>query len=130
MSDYEQAKDWVVLIVDDAPDNLKMAQTVLGFYGAEVHTAEHGMDGLQVLEGLDPTLILLDLSMPEMDGWTMLEEVRKIPRFVKLPVIALTAHAMTHVEDEVMEAGFDGYITKPFILDQFMQDIIRCLDKH
>jgi CheY-like chemotaxis protein len=117
---------WTVLIVDDEPDNLAVAQKVLTFGGAEVHTARNGVEGLQALGLLRPSFILLDLSMPEMDGWEMLSRLRANPDTQHIPVVALTAHAMAGDRDRVMEAGFDGYIAKPFRLSTFMSEILRC----
>lgn len=122
-------KKWTVLIVDDAPDNVEVARKVLSFNGSTVHIAEDGILGLAKLQEIDPTFILLDLSMPNMDGWQMLTEIRQLPAYKDLPVIALTAHAMEGDREKVLEAGFDGYIAKPFRLASFLQDIMDCLDK-
>lgn len=117
---------WTVLIVDDQPDNLAIARKVLGFGGAAIHTAENGVQGLAVLETITPSFVLLDLSMPEMDGWEMLRRMREKVETQDIPVIALTAHAMAGDRERVMEAGFDGYIAKPFRLSTFMSEILRC----
>lgn len=117
---------WVVLIVDDEPDNRAIAETVLSFSGVRVHTAMHGEDGLQRLEEVLPTFILLDLSMPVMDGWEMIKALRDNPKTQGIPVIALTAHAMAGDREKVMEAGFDGYIAKPFRLGTFMAELTQC----
>lgn len=122
-------KDWTVLIVDDEPDNLGVAQKVLSYGGADVHIARNGLEGLAVLAKLKPTFILLDLSMPEMDGWQMFEKARSIDNLADVPIIALTAHAMAGDKDRVLEAGFDGYIPKPFRINTFMDEINRCLQE-
>jgi len=119
-------KLWTVLIVDDEPDNRTIAQTVLSFSGAKVHTAVHGSDGLKLLGDMTPSFILLDLSMPIMDGWEMLKQIRTNPKTQNIPVIALTAHAMAGDRERVMEAGFDGYIAKPFRLGTFMSELTSC----
>ena len=130
LSNNIDAKDWVVLIVDDDPDNLSVAEKVLTFYGAEVHTAVNGQNGLEVLKRLSNlTCILLDLSMPEMDGWEMIDAIRKVPKTPTLPIIAVTAHAMPKDKERALLAGFDGYIVKPFMLHTFMSEIEKCL-KH
>lgn len=118
--------DWTVLIVDDEPDNRIIAEKVLTFNGAKVMMAENGRLGLDVLGNLSPSFILLDLSMPEMDGWEMLKRLRADSRWNTIPVIALTAHAMLGDRERVMQAGFDGYIAKPFRLSTFMTEILRC----
>jgi two-component system cell cycle response regulator DivK len=127
MSLLEKAPSWKVLIVDDEPDNLMIPSEILRFHGAEVHTARDGVEGLKTLQHLTPTFILLDLSMPEMDGWQMHEQIRANPTTAAIPVIALTAHAMHQDRERVLAAGFDGYIAKPFYLATFWREIERCL---
>jgi CheY-like chemotaxis protein len=122
-------KDWTVLVVDDEADNLGVAQKVLTYGGAAVHIARNGIEGLSVLESIRPTFILLDLSMPEMDGWEMFRKVRSKENLASVPVIALTAHAMSGDKERVLEAGFDGYIAKPFRINSFMEDILACLSQ-
>jgi two-component system cell cycle response regulator DivK len=121
-----EVSGWTVLIVDDEPDNLAVASKVLTFGGARVYTAPNGVEGLKVLEEIIPSFILLDLSMPEMDGWDMFKHIRANPNTQQIPIIALTAHAMAGDRERVMEAGFDGYIAKPFRLSTFMAEILRC----
>lgn len=117
---------WTVLIVDDEQDNLTIANKVLSFGGAKVYTARNGLEGLKVLEEVVPSFILLDLSMPEMNGWDMLKAIKADPKTEHVPVIALTAHAMMGDRQKVMDAGFDGYIAKPFRLSTFTSEILRC----
>lgn len=116
-------KQWIVLIVDDKHDNVEVAAKVLSFNGAEVYTAMNGEEGLNVLQTIRPTFILLDLSMPIMTGWEMLKRVRENPETAYIPVIALTAHAMDGDAERVREAGFDGYIAKPFSIVTFLAEI-------
>jgi two-component system, cell cycle response regulator DivK len=120
-------KDWTVLIVDDEGDNLGVAQKVLSYGGAEVHIARNGIEGLEVLESVKPTFILLDLSMPEMDGWEMAKRVRADEKLAMIPIIALTAHAMSGDKERVLGSGFDGYIAKPFRINSFMEEILASL---
>jgi CheY-like chemotaxis protein len=127
MSAEKKAAGWIVLIVEDEPDNLGIPETILSFYGAQVYTAEDGIEGLKVLERVTPTLVLLDLSMPRMDGWEMIKIVRADPRTARIPIIALTAHAMQGDRERALEAGFNGYITKPFWIETFWDEIERCL---
>lgn len=119
----DDTAQWVVLIVDDEPDNVQVAEKILTWQGAAVYTARNGKDGLALLETIRPTFVLLDLSMPIMDGWTMHREMRARPELAPIPVIALTAHAMPGDQEQVMKAGFDGYIAKPFSLRLFLEQI-------
>lgn len=124
----QDIKDWTVLIVDDELDNLGVAQKVLSYGGAEVHVARNGLEGLATLDTIKPTFILLDLSMPEMDGWEMLRRARNNDELDDVPIIALTAHAMAGDKEKVMEVGFDGYIAKPFRINSLLDDIHKCLE--
>jgi two-component system cell cycle response regulator DivK len=126
MTDQE-ISDWVVLIVDDELDNLDIPKQLFEHHKAEVYTALDGTEGLVVLEKVTPTFILLDLSMPKMDGWKMLKHIRGNPRWSDIIVIALTAHAMTGDEERALAAGFDGYIAKPFYFESFLDSIKDCL---
>lgn len=127
MTVHEAAKNWKILVVDNEPDNVSVAEMMLTFHGATVRSARHGAEGLIVLQEFTPTVILLDLSMPVMDGWEMLEKIRANPATARIPVIALTAHAAGVDQREALAKGFDGFIVKPFRIDAMIADIQRCL---
>ncbi len=129
MLSENEAANWTVLIVDDEPDNLMIPQEVLTFLGAKVHTAQDGEQGMELLTKVKPTFILLDLSMPRVDGWEMLKRIRANPETSHIPVIALTAHAMGGDKERVLEAGFNGYISKPFWFGPFLEEIKRCVNQ-
>lgn len=114
MVDEKIADGWVVVIVDDHYDNLAVAQTTLEFFGAEVHVAYDGREGLDVIEQVHPNVILLDLSMPVMTGWEMFEHLKHNPDTANIPIIAVTAHVMDNERARVLGMGFDGYISKPY----------------
>lgn len=122
-------KDWSILILDDEPDSLEVARLVLRFYGAIIQTASNGKDGLEKLRSMltPPRFIISDLSMPVMDGWTFLTELRQDASFKAIPVIALTAHAMVGDRERALEAGFNNYLTKPLSADTFIADLMRLL---
>lgn len=121
------ARDWKVLLIDDDVDNLGVLQQYFDFLGAEVKTAREAAEGLKILEDFTPTFVLLDLSMPQMDGWEMLKIIRSNDSLRSLPMIALTAHAMEGDREKVLEAGFDAYISKPIILPTLLSDISAIL---
>ena len=127
ISTQNDYKDWIVLIVDDQPDNLAVAKAVLAFQGAQVYGATNGEEGLETLHTIHPTFVLLDLSMPKMDGWEMLRRIRAQPDLHDLPIIALTAHAMDGDEARVLNAGFNGYIAKPFDVTTLASQIQRII---
>ncbi len=107
-------RDWTILIVDDQYDNIAVAQTLLEYLGAKVHVAKHGEEALALLEDIVPTAILLDLSMPYMNGWEMIKHMRQRRELAHVPVLAVTAHAMDGDRARVLDAGFDDYISKPY----------------
>jgi two-component system, cell cycle response regulator DivK len=117
---------WVVLIVDDQPDNLIIAEKILTAGGATVYQASNGEECLKQLESIEPSFVLLDLSMPVMNGWETFQRIKTNPKTEDIPVIALTAQGMSEDRERVLAAGFDGYIAKPFRLSTFMSEILRC----
>ncbi|MBL8161977.1 MAG: response regulator [Anaerolineae bacterium] len=111
---------WTVLAVDDEPDSLEVLAEVLDMSDATVQTANGGGDALRQLATLRPTLIITDISMPEIDGYSLLRKLRKIEGLADTPVIALTAHAMKGDRELIMRAGFNGYLTKPLRIDTML----------
>lgn len=110
----EDLNEWVILIVDDYLDNVIVAQMTLEFYGVKVLIAYNGREGLEILKDTTPTAILIDLSMPIMDGWDFLLHARKLPQIDQTPIIAVTAHALKNDRSRALEAGFDAYVAKPY----------------
>ncbi|MGB7211261.1 MAG: response regulator [Gemmatimonadales bacterium] len=115
-----------ILIVEDSPDNMVLFRTVLALRG---HTIIERVDGHGLLDALDdalPDLVLMDIQLPDKDGYTLLKELRESGR-TALRVVALTAHAMGSDRQRAREAGFDGYITKPIDVRSFPALIERVL---
>jgi CheY-like chemotaxis protein len=119
---------WNVIVVDDEPDSGGVAQFILTYHGAKVRIAPTAVGLIEQLRAERPTFVLLDLSMPRISGWEILKEVRADPALSDLPLIALTAHAMQGDTEKGMEAGFDGYITKPISLATFLPQIEAALE--
>jgi two-component system cell cycle response regulator DivK len=118
---------WNILLVDDVSDNLLVAEMILNYHGAQVATARNGKHALEVLKTFRANVIALDLSMPEMTGWEMMEILREQSQYCCIPVIAVTAHAMRDDERRVMQAGFSGYISKPYDARILIENIKRTL---
>jgi CheY-like chemotaxis protein len=119
--------DWNILVVDDDPNSLSVATIILKYYGAAVHTACNGQEGLTQAKSLRPKLIIADLSMPIMDGWTMIDKLKRDVATTDIPVIALTAHAMVGDRERAMAAGFHNHLTKPLTPATFMSDLLKLL---
>ncbi|MBC8171487.1 MAG: response regulator [Anaerolineae bacterium] len=128
MLDWDKTADWKILLVDDEPDNIEVVAESLEFYGMTVRTAENGKIALEVLQGFVPDLILLDLSMPVMDGWQTLHQLKSNPQTSMLPVLALSAHAILGDKERAVEVGFNGYMTKPVDVPNLLRDLRAALD--
>src|ERR1039457_6467223 len=102
-----------ILIVDDTPVNLKLTRILLVNEGYAVLTASSGEEALELLRSYHPRLILADIQLPGMDGLEMTRRIKQDERTRGIAVVALTAFAMKGDEQKAMDAGCDGYITKP-----------------
>ena len=121
---------WRVLVVDDEPDSIEILRIVLLAVEATVYTASNGLEALDIFQQEAPSIVLTDLSMPERDGWQLLKDIRRSENGDHTPVIALTAHAMAGDKQRVIEAGFDGYLSKPLRMVTLLQDLQACLENH
>jgi len=115
-----------ILVVEDSPDNMKLFRTVLTLKGHEVTGLPGGEGLLETIERTAPELVLMDIQLPGQDGFALLREIRQSP-FSAPRVVALTAHAMTGDRERALEAGFDGYITKPIDIRNFPTQVSRAL---
>jgi len=110
-----------VLIVDDDVRNIFALSSALESYQMEVLYAEDGREGVKLLQqnpGID--VVLMDIMMPEMDGYETMQAIRNIDAFASLPIIALTAKAMKADREKCIEAGASDYISKPLDIDQLL----------
>jgi two-component system, cell cycle response regulator DivK len=120
-------RDWNVMVVDDEVDSLEVASRILRHYGAKVASAGNGREALEMVRKVHPRFIVSDLSMPVMDGWGLLYELKLERDTMEIPVIALTAHAMVGDRQRAIEAGFHNYLTKPLTASTFMSELLRLL---
>jgi two-component system, cell cycle response regulator DivK len=110
-----------ILLVEDNELNRDMLSRRLARRGYEVEIAVDGIDGLRMAAAVLPDLILLDLSLPEMDGWEVLRHLKQDARMKKIPVVALTAHALVTDRIRALEAGFDEYDIKPVEMPRLLK---------
>lgn len=120
--------DKKILVVEDSMDNQILINAHLNRYGATVDTADDGKEGLEKCLANNYDLIILDMQMPIMDGYTTSRKIRK--NGYTLPILALTGYAMKGDEEKCLAAGCDGYLTKPFSRDDFIRTIARLLTKN
>jgi len=102
-----------ILIIEDNPLNLELASDLLEVAGYIVLRADAAEEGLQLARASKPDLVLMDVSLPGMDGLAATAALKKDPVTARIPVVALTAHAMKGDEEKAMSAGCAGYLTKP-----------------
>jgi two-component system cell cycle response regulator DivK len=114
---------WLVLVVEDEEDSIQIVSQVLNHYDIEVCVARDGHECLAVLEGVRPTVIIMDLAMPRLDGWQTLAAIRKNPDIAEIPVIAVTAYDSSSVAEEALRVGFDAYIPKPIEVEPFLSTL-------
>jgi CheY-like chemotaxis protein len=112
-----------ILIVEDDMDNYELVRFVLERAGYDVFLAVNGRDGVAAARFQQPDLILMDLGMPEMDGWNAARKLKAEETTRSIPLLALTAHTLPSDRKRAMEAGCDGYVSKPIHMDGFLNII-------
>lgn len=115
--------NWNAVIVDDEIDNIGVVELVLDFHGAKSRIASSGRICLKLMEEEVPNLLLIDIQMPEMDGFELLTRIRKNERWRHIPAIAVTARVMPGDRQTILDAGFDGYIAKPLSPMTFVDEV-------
>lgn len=121
--------DLKVLIVDDNPLNLRLASVTLKVAGFEVCTADGAEEALRVIPEFQPRVILMDLQMPGVDGLTLTRQLKADAATAGIVVVATTSYAMTGDRERALEAGCDGYVSKPIDTRTFA-DTIRSFGVH
>ncbi len=116
-----------VLLVDDYPDAREMYSEYLQFSGFDVVEATNGMEALQSAIDRSPDIILMDLSLPVMDGWEATRRLKADERTASIPVVALTGHALAGISEGAKQAGCDAFVTKPCLPEDLVKEIRRIL---
>lgn len=124
MSEVQQ-----LLLVEDNELNRDMLSRRLKRAGFHALIAEDGEKALARIESERPALVLLDMNLPVIDGWTVCRQVRANPELADTPIIALTAHAMAEDRDRALAAGCDDYATKPIDFPALLEKIARLLER-
>jgi two-component system cell cycle response regulator DivK len=117
------AKMATILYIDDTENNRILVSRRLERKGYDVLTAVSAEEGLALAKQKAPDLILMDMGMPDVDGWTATRQLKADPRLGTIPVIALTAHAMQGDREKALDAGCDDYETKPFDFPRLFEKI-------
>ena len=117
-----------VLVVDDYPDAREMYRAYLEYSGFEVVEAGNGVEALQRAVETEPDIILMDLSLPVMDGWEATRRLKADQRTAGIPVVALTGHALVGISDGARRAGCDAFVSKPCLPEDLVKEIRKVLD--
>jgi two-component system cell cycle response regulator DivK len=117
----------IVLLVDDYPDAREMYAEYLEFSGFDIVQAGNGVEAIERALDSHPDVILMDLSLPVMDGWEATRRLKADSRTNRIPVLAVTGHALTGVSKEAKDAGCDGFITKPCLPEDLVLEIRKML---
>jgi len=116
-------KDWNVLVVEDEADSMELVQGLLSHYGIHCVGAGSGEEALQILEKTIPTLIILDLALPGVDGWGVLKAVRTSNVLSQVPCVAITAFHTPELAEQAIRAGFNAYFAKPIDSTSFVREL-------
>ncbi|MCU0498458.1 MAG: response regulator [Anaerolineae bacterium] len=117
-----------ILVVEDNRDNMTLIVDVLSSFDYDVLQATDGEQGVELAKNEKPDLILMDLSLPRMDGWEATRVLKADPAIHQIPIIALTAHAMVGDKERALEAGCDDYLSKPIDLPELAKKLMQYLD--
>ncbi len=120
-----EIKKSTILYVEDNPDNRSLIRRVLEAEGYAVVEAINAKQALEKLESDTIDLVLMDINMPDMDGYTLTARIKSIEKFSKIPIVAVTANVMRGDREKSLGAGCDGYIQKPIDIDTLSQQIER-----
>jgi two-component system cell cycle response regulator DivK len=120
----------LVLVVDDYGDAREMYAEYLEFEGFRVEQAENGQQALARAEKNPPDVVLMDLSLPVMDGWEATRRLKANDRLRHIPVIALTGHALSGTAETAAQAGCDAFVTKPCLPEDLVMEIRRAIQRH
>jgi CheY-like chemotaxis protein len=116
-----------ILLIEDHEQNRYLATFLLEKHGYVVVPSSDGPTGIALAKTMNPALILLDIQLPTMDGYTVAKELRKLPALRDIPIIAVTSYAMAGDREKSLAAGCNGYLEKPINPDTFVTEIERFL---
>jgi two-component system, cell cycle response regulator DivK len=119
----------VILYIEDNIDNRTLIRRILTAEGYDLMEAGNAKEAMEILKSIRPGLILMDINMPDVDGYTLTAQIRATSGFEGVPIVALTANVMRGDRERSLEAGCDGYIQKPIDIDLLPQQIERYLRK-
>ena len=121
-----------ILVIEDNEPNLELMTYLLGASGHDISSATDGAQGIEMALADFPDLVVLDIQLPDLSGYEVLDRMRRSPNLATVPIIAVTANAMVGDRDQALGAGFDGYLPKPIepatfarAIDGFLPAVLR-----
>jgi CheY-like chemotaxis protein len=120
-------QQWRVLFVEDEYDSIQMVSKVLNHHQIQLKVVNDGLECLNSLYEYQPTLIIMDLALPQMNGWEALAEIRANPDTASIPVVALTAYGSPSVAADALQAGFNAFFPKPVSPTNFVNELAKVM---
>jgi two-component system cell cycle response regulator DivK len=117
----------IVLHIEDNGDNRMLVRRILQAYGYSVLEAKNAAQARERIQARRPDLILMDINMPDIDGYTLTNEIKSMPQYRDIPIVAITANVMKGDRERTLSAGCDDYIEKPIDIDRFIEQVEKYL---
>ncbi len=114
---------WQVLVIEDEDDSMEFVQGLLEHHGIESMGVSSGEEALEALKTIQPTLIIVDLALPGLDGWQLLQRFKANPVLRDIPRVAITAYHTAELAEQAIEAGFHAYFAKPLDATSFVREL-------
>jgi CheY-like chemotaxis protein len=115
--------NWNVLVVEDEADSMELVQGLLSYYGIHSVGAASGEEALLMIDDLSPTLIIIDLALPGLDGWGLLKKLKAHSLLSRVPCVAITAFHTPELAEQAIRTGFDAYFAKPIDATSFVREL-------
>ncbi len=112
-----------ILYIEDNPQNMRLVHKILVDAGYEVIEAKNGLSGIEAVEREKPNLVLMDVNLPDIKGFEVVTRLKALPDFASIPLVALTADAMSDDRDKCIAAGYDGYLAKPVMKKELLNSV-------
>lgn len=117
------ASSWKVLVIEDENDAMELVRGVLEYHGISSVGASSGEEAISILQTFTPTLIIIDLALPGIDGWGVLSRLKANAKLSNIPRVAITAYHTAEVASKAIEEGFDAYFAKPLDATSFVREL-------
>ena len=115
--------EWLVLVIEDENDSLEFVQGLLEHHGINSIGVSSGEQALDAVREIRPNLIIIDLALPGLNGWEMLNHFKSMPALKQVPLVAITAYHTAELAEQAIEAGFDAYFAKPLDATSFVREL-------